>query len=109
MADSRFNFPGACRACGFNFDNLNEEGLCPGCRDAGKAWSAYQTANPCEWDPARDAPALGDGTGCPNEATISVGAAGEWHLCERCASLPRFGRFRVRRQLNTDEETSHVG
>lgn len=57
----------------------------------------------CEWNPEEDKPAECHLTnpeeshiGCKNEATIAVGANGQWHLCESCAKLPRFKRFRVR-------------
>lgn len=68
----------------------------------------------CEWDPEKNAPAVeqrsiaisggmstySDGweriSGCQREATLSVGANGEWHLCEKCAALPAFKRYRNR-------------
>ena len=62
----------------------------------------------CEWDPKhnRAARVLGRHRsddviveGCPNEATICVGANGQWHLCESCAELPEFRRFRIRKPL----------
>lgn len=37
--------------------------------------------------------------GCNNEATVSVGHEGKWHLCDRCAALPHFKRYRVRKPL----------
>lgn len=57
--------------------------------------------NRCEWNPARNAPSTdppseGD---CPNEATVSVGRADTYHLCESCAALPRFARRKVRQAL----------
>jgi hypothetical protein len=35
--------------------------------------------------------------GCPNEATLSVGSGkNNWHLCESCAAMPEFRRYRRR-------------
>lgn len=65
----------------------------------------------CEWDPERNQLALEatcrDGRlrlGCPNEATVSVGHNGIWlwHLCKSCAALPRFKRFKVRKEGKSD-------
>ena len=58
----------------------------------------------CEWDPERNVPAdyipvgagMVDYLGCPNDATLVVGADGKWRLCAECAALPRFKRFRKR-------------
>jgi hypothetical protein len=64
--------------------------------------------DPCEWDPARGRPNAGtllsDGTwscmqGCRNRADVIVGARAQWRLCESCAALPRFSRYRVRRPI----------
>ena len=61
----------------------------------------------CEWDPITQTPANNE-HGCPNVATVSLGSGrknpkmGEyicWHLCESCAALPRFKRFRKRGKL----------
>jgi hypothetical protein len=52
----------------------------------------------CEWDPARNDAAY-EGEGCRNEAELCVGAKGEWHLCRKCAALPRFKRLRARKPL----------
>lgn len=63
----------------------------------------------CEWDPERDRASQGDPvygdpalkwrnyTGCPNLADVIVGADGKWRLCESCAALPTFKRWRVRK------------
>lgn len=66
----------------------------------------------CEWNPERGTPATmerTDGTrspwvrhGCPQEATVSLGRGGNWHLCETCATLPAFRRYRVRKALKTN-------
>lgn len=65
----------------------------------------------CEWNPTQNHPAMvfgishpfpqeaEDHGNCQNEATVCVGADGEWHLCENCAALPAFKRFKVRRLL----------
>ena len=62
----------------------------------------------CEWDPRRNAPAQGipvpggyEGyTGCKARATMFVGANGAWRLCDGCAALPRFKRYRKRLRLS---------
>lgn len=51
----------------------------------------------CEWDPVRNV--ASDGDEYHAEATVSVGANGQWHLCAECAALPWFKRFRSRRAL----------
>lgn len=55
----------------------------------------------CEYNPEKKAPAtlLPSEGDCKNEATVSVGAAGEWHLCDSCAALPFFKRLRKRTPL----------
>ncbi len=58
---------------------------------------------PCEWNPFTNLPATSP-HGCPNEATVALGAKGEWHLCEQCAALPRFARYRVRKPLRVMQE-----
>lgn len=63
----------------------------------------------CEWDPDADAPASSldggvDYIGCGNPATVSLGTDGRWHLCDSCAALPRFNRFRARRALQGDQQ-----
>ena len=61
--------------------------------------------DPCEWDPVRGQRNAGDlhkdGTwscmqGCRNRADVIVGARAQWRLCESCAALPRFRRYRIR-------------
>lgn len=47
----------------------------------------------CEWDPDSDRLATVD-EGCGNDAVVSVGADGQFHLCESCAGLPVFNRYR---------------
>lgn len=66
----------------------------------------------CEYDPEKKAPATailnsnGFGgvdlewlSGCENEATISLGSDGKWHLCDSCAALPEFKKYRKRTAL----------
>lgn len=55
----------------------------------------------CEWNPIFHTPAADDtaDSNCPNYATLSVGASGQWHLCDSCAALPAFKRFRRRVRL----------
>lgn len=53
----------------------------------------------CEWNPIANRAAFIDDP--PHgEATLSVGVDGKWHLCEQCAQLPAFSRYRVRRLLH---------
>lgn len=61
-------------------------------------------AEGCEWDPARNSPAVvhrstGEAFGCPNDAVWSVGQKNNWHLCDHCAGLPRFKRMTYRKLL----------
>lgn len=67
----------------------------------------------CDWNPqkrdaATEPAAPGD---CPNEATVIVGANGYWQLCESCAALPDFSRFkfRVRMAAASDRDRSEGG
>lgn len=57
----------------------------------------------CEWNPSENRAACvwpdGRHEGCQNEALVSVGSNGMWHLCACCAILPRFKRFRTRTPL----------
>ena len=64
----------------------------------------------CEWNPEKntDAVSLADGTGyegCGKEATVSVGSGmNNYHLCDSCAELPRFNRFKKRSTLKKSEK-----
>lgn len=61
-----------------------------------------RVVNRCEWNPFKDRPATDrPGDGCLNEAKLSVGANGKWHLCVNCSMMPNFRRFRVRRRIIT--------
>jgi hypothetical protein len=58
----------------------------------------------CEWDPEENQPAryipdTEQSWGCPNDAALIVGANGQWRLCESCAALPKFNRFRRRKPI----------
>jgi hypothetical protein len=69
-------------------------------------WRAKRIAerrqrNRCEYNPARqrpatDPPSEGD---CPNDAAVSLGADGAYHVCASCADLPELKRYRVRTPL----------
>jgi len=63
--------------------------------------------DPCEWDPLNDrlneGIMMSDGTwtamqGCRHEADVMVGRDG-LRLCRSCALLPRFRRFRIRKEI----------
>lgn len=58
----------------------------------------YET---CEWNPVekRGAYTGNDSGACKRVARICVGASGTWHLCETCAALPEFKRFKAREPL----------
>lgn len=64
----------------------------------------------CEWNPTHKRAAY-LGESCRKEATVSLGASGQWHLCEDCARLPEFKRYKVRGKISgwkppTDKEGS---
>lgn len=56
------------------------------------------TRDSCEWEPSMDR-----ACNCADvwhaEATLIVGADGQWRLCVACAALPEFARFKVRRMI----------
>lgn len=52
----------------------------------------------CEWNPAEKRPAFADDAS-HGEAVWSIGCDGKWHLCEECAALPEFARYRNRALL----------
>lgn len=54
--------------------------------------------NPCEWDPRTEQAALST-LSAHDVATVTVGANGRWRLCDSCAALPIFKRFRWRRRI----------
>ena len=55
----------------------------------------------CEFNPKITKASYGghvDGD-CTNEATVCLGSRPSWHLCDSCAALPFFSRFRTRAPL----------
>ena len=51
----------------------------------------------CEWNPSENRAAYDiDDHYLNTPARVIVGADGQWRLCESCAALPRFKRFRKR-------------
>lgn len=56
----------------------------------------------CEWNPAKDLPAQdGDEMHAPAELILGNG---DWRLCRDCASLPRFRRYRRRKEIAVAQE-----
>lgn len=55
-------------------------------------------ADQCEWEPKHGRPAHLDDEH-HGDATVSVGADGQWHLCKSCAQLPQFKRFTTRKEI----------
>jgi len=54
----------------------------------------------CEWNPAADAPAhCGEHHTRTVQSAVIVGSNGQWRLCESCAALPRFKRFKSRQPV----------
>ncbi len=53
--------------------------------------------DPCEWNPEAGRAVYCSETHGP--ATTIVGAKGKWRLCDSCAALPHFKRFRSRRPV----------
>lgn len=58
----------------------------------------------CEYNPKAGRARLGDEDACSNEATLCVGHKGLWRLCQRCAALPQFNRFKVVRPLRASKD-----
>lgn len=61
----------------------------------------------CEWNPVFNilsTEPLEEGD-CPNEATWRVGHDGQYHLCDSCAALPFFKRYKSRARLRQQDET----
>lgn len=56
---------------------------------------AHVNADLCEWDPVKGAAAIdGEETACKNYVSFVVGRDGNFRLCEMCAELPAFKRFK---------------
>ena len=53
------------------------------------------TNEPCEWNPDANREAMTDDE-WHADAALSVGRNPNWHLCEGCAALPRFNKFKRR-------------
>jgi hypothetical protein len=57
----------------------------------------------CEWSPGDNRPAWTiDRHHRETPATIIVGADGQWRLCDACAALPRFRRYRTRKKIDRE-------
>lgn len=59
--------------------------------------------DPCEYEPTARRAAYEDEAHA--DAEVIVGANGEWRLCAKCASLPEFAKFKVRRAIKPKEES----
>jgi hypothetical protein len=61
--------------------------------------------NPCDWNPKENKPSeyitgsYGPTNGCQNETTVRIGSKKVWHLCDSCAALPVFKKYRSRKKL----------
>lgn len=55
--------------------------------------------DPCEYNPNEHRACYENEVHAPAEWI--VGANGKWRLCSKCAALPEFKRFRVRRKIQT--------
>ena len=54
----------------------------------------------CEWNPTEErASWSGDVHFDATPAAVIVGADGQWRLCESCAALPHFARFKSRKPI----------
>jgi hypothetical protein len=54
-------------------------------------------ADPCEWNPVEGQPAYDNEVHA--RAAVIVGANGKWRLCESCAALPEFAKYRKRKKI----------
>ncbi len=54
-------------------------------------------SDPCEWNPKTNAFAYEDEVHA--RAELIVGANGQVRLCRSCAALPRFKRYRKRKEI----------
>ena len=65
-------------------------------RDLGRGRAA-RTHGGCEWNPRTNQPAWSNELHFrTTKAEVIVGANGQWRLCQSCAALPVFRRFRKR-------------
>lgn len=53
--------------------------------------------NPCEYNPRKRRSAYENEVHA--QAALIVGANGLWRLCESCAKLPEFNRYRNRKKI----------
>jgi len=59
----------------------------------------------CEWNPQESRAALeSDDHFQRVAAEVVVGADGQWRLCQSCANLPRFARFRTWTEIPRDRQ-----
>lgn len=59
----------------------------------------------CEWNPTANRARYTDEDDCPNPATWSVGGGrNNIHLCDSCATLPKFKRLTARERLKVKSE-----
>jgi len=63
----------------------------------------WEDPDPCEWNPRKNAPALSLDDWHASAALV-VGVNGQWRLCRKCAVLPRFRSYRVRREITAGRE-----
>lgn len=76
-----------------------------GMADAPKNAAGY-SLDVCEWNPDRDRAAQLSGDAFHGWAVWSVETPEiTWHLCESCAGLPRFKRFRRRVWIGPKRES----
>lgn len=61
-------------------------------------WTTYEISR-CGYLPDVGERAENPGGGCQNTATVILGYRDEYYLCGECAALPRFKRFKYRREL----------
>ncbi len=58
----------------------------------------------CEWNPTMKRGTWdGDDRHDDDDAVWSVGKSPSWHLCDNCARLPEFKRYRVRTWIGPKE------
>ena len=72
----------------------------------------YHVGEQCDWNPYKNRVALSsDLHDCMNETWWSIGKGkNNIHVCNRCAHLPRFNRFRKRVPINANPlETTFSG
>ena len=61
-------------------------------------WTRHEITR-CGYNPATREQSEHPGGGCQNTATILIHGRNEYRLCDECAALPRFKRFKNRRRL----------